>query len=484
MEGDRHPSTPFLDNLDAFFLFVIMMISFAIRYWRIALPATVIFDEIYFGNFTNYYTLSEFYYDIHPPLAKITMFLFAKLSEYDGSVNFLHRPQGYTLPDYVHLRVTPASLSALCFPLLYISMRFMRFSRMASLTGTFSSLFDTSMATEGRFILSDGVLHFFACLHIAILSFTLTLRWRSRHFTLWHILTGVSLCAACSCKNTAWGLMAFDGFAYCMHFFGLRQLSWLDYAMDLVIYGGTLAAICAAVYFGSFSLHLVLLPYRGPGYGYLQENMKRQLVPIGDSLFGRRLSGPGLLLRGLILTLRMHQGNMGIQQFHDSQSFPRHWPVLGSVSVFFWASGRCQIRCWGNAFSYYQALVGVIVCALALRRSNGQNALKIVVGYAVSYFPFYLIPRVMYLYHYLIPLMFGGMAFGAAIDLYIAKKAKGVICILGIFCVVFGWWLWSPYVYGTEPHDQAMMEWSKKWVDGDLDHQSRRASRNRSSAGK
>ena len=467
-----------LDNLDALIIFLITCSAFVMRYWRIALPAGVVFDEVYFGNFTNFYIKSQFYYDIHPPLAKILMFMFANMSEYDGSINFNSCPNGYPIPDYVQLRITPATFSALCFPLMYMAMRFLRFGYVASLCGTILALFDTSMATEGRHILSDGILHFFSCLHVAVLCFTMSMKRRRRKFWAWHVLTGITLGCACSCKNTAWGLMALDAFVYFVGLWDMMSLGIVDYVGEIVFFGGSLFVICLAVYFVVFAVHFVLLPYAGRGYGYLCQEMKDQLIQngvAGNGLFGARLKGPGLFMRSLILTLRMHHGNMGIRSFHDSQSFPKHWPWLGSVSVYFWGRSGCEIRCLGNAFSYYLALFGVIACLFCFRRPNYVNALKLVVGYAVSYFPFYLIPRVLYLYHYIIPLMFGCMAFGALIEMTLPPKFRGIALVVTACLVIFGYWLWSPYVYGTPMHDRGVMLWTRRWVDGDEEHRRRRA---------
>lgn len=480
MEESEESNAP-LDNVDALILFFTMIFAFSIRFWRISLPSSVVFDEVYFGNFSNFYIKSQFYYDIHPPLAKIIMAVIANMSEYDGSINFNNvGPGGYPIPDYVQLRITPALFSALCYPLIYMSMRFMHFGKVSSLCATVLAMADNSMATEGRHILSDGLLHFFCCLHVVVLSYTMTLKRRGRRFVIWHVLTGLTLGFACSCKNTAWGLMAFDAFVYIVALWNLTNISVLDFIGDVLIYGSTLLAICLIVYFAIFSLHFVLLPYAGPGIGYLYQEMKDQLIPnniAAAGLWARRLRGPGLYMRSLMLTLRMHRGNMGIKNFHDSQSFPKHWPWLGNIMVYFWGRNGCEIRCWGNAFSYYLALFGVIACLFCFGKKNFINAAKIVVGYAVSYFPFYLIPRTLYLYHYIIPLIFGCMAFGAFIEMVVPRRWRGIVMIIVCALAIFGYWLWAPYVYGTSKRDPDLSIWTRRWIDGDEEHKRLRAER-------
>lgn len=482
---------PQLDNVDSLILMLISMLAFIIRYWIIFHPTGCVFDEVYFGNFSNFYIQSQFYYDIHPPLAKIVAFYFANLSEYDGSINFNNAPV-YPKADYVWLRLVPATFSALCCPLSYLSVRFCGFSHTAATTCALLVIFDTSLGTEGRHILSDGILHFFSVLHICILMYTFSIKNYGTKFNLWHVLTGISLGAACSCKNTAWGLMPFDAYLYVVAFLPLIKRSYLDFFFQVFVYGLTLFLIQLAVYIIVFSIHFILLPFSGPGTPYLPDEMKRQLInnkQANSSLYATRIRSPGLLHRTFSITLHMHRGNMGITEFHDSMSFPSQWPILSGVMCYFWGRDGNEIRCIGNAFSYYFALIGIILTTIEplkkLKMTDFKNAffnnryltsLRFVVGWSFCYFPFYLIPRVMYQYHYCIPLMIGLMSFGTSLDLYIPRKYRETVAVLVIILTAFGFYLWCPLMYGTKQRDREISIWTKRWIDGDSSHQSRRAS--------
>ncbi|OHT07845.1 Dolichyl-phosphate-mannose-protein mannosyltransferase [Tritrichomonas foetus] len=469
---------PQLDTLDSFILILITSLAFIIRYWIIFHPDGCVFDEVYFGNFTNFYINSQFYYDIHPPLGKMVAYYIANLSEYDGSINFNNAPK-YPKPDYVLLRLTPATFSALCCPLSYLCVRFAGFGHTSATVCSLLVIFDTSLGTEGRHILSDGILHFFSILHITILLFTFSIPNFGTKFNVWHIINAISLGAACSCKNTAWGLMALDAFVYIFAFAPLVNVGVLDYIFQIGIYGGSLAIIQFLVYLWSFFIHFILLPYAGPGTGYLIPEMKQQLISndgVECALFGKRLTSPGLTRRTIWLSVNMHVGNMGIQEFHDSMSFPKQWPILSGVMCYFWGRDGKEIRCLGNVFSYYFALIGVILCCFRIKHPKYWQSMQFVIGWAVCYFPFYMIPRVMYQYHYCIPLMIGCMAFGASLELYLPKGKREIVAVIVIILAAFGFWLWSPFMYGTTQHDRDIAIWSKRWIDGDAAHQSRRAS--------
>jgi dolichyl-phosphate-mannose--protein O-mannosyl transferase len=167
---------------------------------------------------------------------------------------------------------------------------------------------------------------------------------------------------------------------------------------------------------------------------------------------------------------------MGIQQFHDSMSFPSQWPILRGIMTYFWGRDGLEIRCLGNVFSYYFALAGVVLVVFGFRCPQFWSGLQFVIGWAVCYFPFFLVPRVMYQYHYCIPLIIGSMAFGASLDLFIPKKWKQAVAIVVTFLTLFGFWLWSPFVYGTKHHDRNAEIWTKIWIDGDDAHKMRRSS--------
>jgi dolichyl-phosphate-mannose-protein mannosyltransferase len=42
-------------------------------------PGGVVFDESHFGGFTEHYLQGKYFFDIHPPLAKLTIALYAHL---------------------------------------------------------------------------------------------------------------------------------------------------------------------------------------------------------------------------------------------------------------------------------------------------------------------------------------------------------------------------------------------------------------------
>lgn len=466
-----------LEMKDAVISFILLVFTIGIHVYNIYYPNRTVFDEVYFGNFSNFYLSRSFFFDIHPPLGKMLMATVAYYAEYDGKLIFENCPEsGYHEGDYVQLRLTPALFSSLTGPFIYLSMRFLNFSPYAGFTAGFLYVCDISFTSEARHILSDGVLLFFSFLHVVILCYTVTVPVSDESFFKWHLINGISLGAACSCKNTAWGLMGLDAAMYICKLFPTFSIGILDYLFDLAYYGISLFVIQFCVYLTSFFIHFTILKYDGPGIGYLPQDMQDQLVKGGNlGLKSVLLSGRNILKRTLWLARDMHKGNMGITQFHDSMSFPHHWPILGSVSVYFYGRDGREIRCLGNVFSYYFALLGIIFCLFAIKKPQAVASLMLAFGYSCCYFPFYLIPRVMYLYHYLIPLGLACMGCGATLDNFLRGKYKGFVVAVICGLALFGFWLWAPYAYASKMRDREISIWNDNWIDGDQAHRKRRS---------
>ncbi|OHT04610.1 Dolichyl-phosphate-mannose-protein mannosyltransferase [Tritrichomonas foetus] len=464
-----------LNGTDAFFLFIILCFSFASRLWILHNPDAVVFDEVHFGNFTNWYTKSEFFYDIHPPLGKMVMFLFANLSEYDGDIDFSgNYARSFRNSQYVILRLTPAIFSSLCAPMIYLALRFDSFSSYAAFISAFLMCCDSSLLTEQRFILSDGMLHFFSCLFLVVFSYTNSLPSFSSRWFLFIFLSGVTLGAACSSKNTAWGLMAYAAYVEVFITLQIYAPFSFDAVFSVAVRGCLLALPVIVVYVLSFVIHFIILPFSGQGTAYLCQDMKDQLILkniASSELWAKRVMKPNLISRTILLSFNMHRGNMGIKQFHGAQSRPINWPLLTGNYVAFWVgSQNRQVNCMGNVFVYYFAFFSLIANFVTFWKPKWNISLRYVVGRIVSFVPFFLIPRSMFLYHYLIPLIIGCMSAGAAVDNLFSRKWVGIMLVVVCVLSAFGFYLWSPYAYGTSHLDRDITIWHDNWVHGDQFH--------------
>ena len=83
------------------------------------------FDEVHFGKFAAYYISREYYFDVHPPFAKLLFGLAGWFVGFDGQFNFENIGDSYTenhVP-YVGMRALPAILGSLTIPVVYGIMK-------------------------------------------------------------------------------------------------------------------------------------------------------------------------------------------------------------------------------------------------------------------------------------------------------------------------------------------------------------------------
>lgn len=83
------------------------------------------FDEVHFGKFASHYINREYYFDVHPPFAKLLFGLAGWFVGFDGQFSFDSIGDSYIdahVP-YVGMRALPAILGSLTVPVVYAIMK-------------------------------------------------------------------------------------------------------------------------------------------------------------------------------------------------------------------------------------------------------------------------------------------------------------------------------------------------------------------------
>lgn len=101
------------------------------------------FDEVHFGKFSSYYLRREFFFDVHPPLAKLILALGGYFIGFKGNFDFETiglKYAEYGVP-YTGLRATSAIFGALNVPLAFHILQESGYSLLPSTLATFFVLF-------------------------------------------------------------------------------------------------------------------------------------------------------------------------------------------------------------------------------------------------------------------------------------------------------------------------------------------------------
>ncbi|CAJ0937158.1 unnamed protein product [Ranitomeya imitator] len=265
----------------------VIVFSFLSRFYRLAEPPHVCWDETHFGKMGSYYINRTFFFDVHPPLGKMLIGLAGHLTGYNGSFSFLQPGLHYGSHSYVGMRGFCAFLGAWLPPFAFLIVRQLSRSVAVALLASLLVLLDTGCITLSQYILLDPILMFF--IMAAVLSMVMFQSCSSRPFSapwwLWLALTGVNLAGAMGVK-----------------FVGLfcDRLGWMLSSVTWLLVSSASFLLPLALYALTFVVHFAVLNRSGPGDGFFSSAFQSRLI--GNNLHNSSM--PEYLAYGSVITLK------------------------------------------------------------------------------------------------------------------------------------------------------------------------------------
>jgi dolichyl-phosphate-mannose-protein mannosyltransferase len=262
---------------DGLLLLVLTGAAFVTRFYKIWHPDQVVFDEVHFGKFAAYYIRREYFFDVHPPFAKLLLALAGWLAGFDGKFEFENIGDKYVpagVP-YIKMRALPALLGTIQVPLVYSIMRQTGHAPTIAAFSALMLLFDNAHITQDRLILLDAALVFFVTL--SLFCYIMFHRQRYNEFGLrwwaWLLATGVSLATTMSCKMVGLLTIMTVGTAVLFDLWTLmdvrRGLSIQHVGRHFAARAVGLILVPALVYIFWFWVHFAILTYSGPGDAFM-----------------------------------------------------------------------------------------------------------------------------------------------------------------------------------------------------------------------
>ncbi|KAB5547008.1 glycosyltransferase family 39 protein [Coniochaeta sp. 2T2.1] len=206
---------------------------------------------------------------------------------------------------------------------------------------------------------------------------------------------------------------------------------------------------------------------------YIESNEHPMLGPDAEKV---NYVKPGFFGKFWELQKVMWKTNAGLVEPHAWDSRPQSWPILRR-GINFWGKDHRQIYLMGNPIVWWSATAAVVIYVLfkglaVLRWQRSCNDYAnvtfkrfdyeigtSVLGWALHYFPFFLMERQLFLHHYFPALYFGVIAFCQFFDFMTARvsvfgvREKPIInrasalSFLALSAVVF--YLFQPLAYGN-----------------------------------
>lgn len=232
-------------------------------------PNSVVFDEVYYGQFVSLYMKRVFFIDDSgPPLGHMILAAGAYIGGFDG--NFAWNRIGAEYPESVSvwsLRFLPALCGALSVPLVYSLSLELGASYLSALAAAALFLLENALIVQSRFMLLESVLIFFM-----LLTFFSYVRFHNTCHSSWFsycwlLLSGVSIAVAIGVKYM--GLLSYLLLlaVACVHTWSLigdQALSHLSVCVHAVCRVVCLVVVPVLLYVFWFFVHLSLLHRSGP----------------------------------------------------------------------------------------------------------------------------------------------------------------------------------------------------------------------------
>ncbi|KAL0948909.1 hypothetical protein HGRIS_009018 [Hohenbuehelia grisea] len=264
-------------------LFGIVLVAAGVRLFRLSRPNSVVFDEVHFGKFAGKYIKTQYFVDVHPPLAKLLITLAAFLFGFDGQFDFKDIGKVYEHTPYVAMRMLPALLGVATVPLSYLTLRALDCRATTALLASLFITFENGMVTQSRHILLDSPLIFFTALTVF---FWVGFCNEDKHepFTeswwAWLLLSGLSLGAVVSCKWVGLFTIATVGVSVLYQLWNLLgdlRVTPKTWARHFLARALCLIVVPILFYMFMFQIHFLILENSGDGDGFMSAAFQHTL---------------------------------------------------------------------------------------------------------------------------------------------------------------------------------------------------------------
>ena len=438
-------------------LLFIVVLSFFTYVYNFSNPQALFWDENYHIASAQKYLNGVFFMEPHPPLGKLFIALGEKIldrNELDDqfiTTDYAQNPPaGFSFTGY---RLFPVLFAWWTAPLIFCIFFLLTRRTLWSLLFSFLYIFDNALIVHQRSAMLESTLLFFSAL--LIVAFLLLFEWKDdrRRFAWAAILFGASF--ACVLTTKAFGLLFILLLPLLLlHFWKRRDLilRFLLFAVPafLLLYAG--------IWHIHFSLGSTIQPTLPDG-GYYQASPAYKAVLTAHK--NRSPLAFPLMLRDSLNFVSHYQ--RGVPRLDlckkDENGSPWFlWPV-GSRSISYrWETPD------GNAYRYLYLQSNPVGWFLGLSGVLLSLLWTFVILYVSYMAAVSQITRVMYLYHYFLPLLFSFFLFALAfeeirrIGRWQLTEERKTALLLGLSLLVFvSFQVYRPLTY-YEPLTEEQFE--------------------------
>lgn len=418
-------------------MFAVLLFAGMVRLPFLGAIQQVVFDEVHFGKFiSSYCCTGERFFDIHPPVGKLIIAGGAYVAGYRGGVSFESIGQQYGEISITDVRIAPAMAGVLLSCIIFVLLRQTGVSLSFSFLGAVAVALDNALIVESRLIVTDSILlaATFGALACAWASVRSSYNWQH---AFWAVGAGICSGVAVGTKFTGLIGIMLVGIIFLHEAYVGRS----GVVRSLVIRSLLAGVAVIFVYTLGWVFHFSLLTMPGSGDAWG--------VPTG--VFWADVVN---------MHKQMVSANYNLVADHPYGSKWYTWPFM-MRPVFYWQGGGSNqfiyllgnpVVWWGSFLGLCVGIFSLLVYSSAQAKSRitqfiSSGAWIFILGYAASFIPLMRVPRVLFLYHYLTPLLFS-LLFGIWWIDGAFVKYKNISLICGGILILFGFVFISPLTYG------------------------------------
>jgi dolichyl-phosphate-mannose-protein mannosyltransferase len=445
-------------------------------------PRAIVFDETYMIPRAQRYLKGMFFQESHPPLGRLAIFLGQHLVhpnlQYDEFALAEKIERDWpTDEDMTGYRVIPALFGTIIPVLVFFILRSVLSGDFLAFVLSMAVVFDNALLTQARFALSDSMLVAFCLLSILIFVYLYSdERKTTRSLWLIWVLWGGSMATAALVKFTG-------GFVGLLVVVYMVKLLSAGQRRGVVVFGFAFSLAFIATTVAAWQIHFSLLPNLDPSNDYEISAAHRQMFE------GKYRPDPftRFIIQfrdAMVFIKNYHEGvpRLDLTNPDEIGSPWYHWPFGGRVIPYRWETpdGKTYqyIYLIGNPVTWLLSLTGVILGTAVtisdiLFRYLPEHHRRWIYIFTLLYcaymLPMIFVQRVMYLYHYLPPLLIGVLMFGIILNNMetIGWNTRRNILLVSLVGVMITFWVYKPFTF-YEPLNNEQFQQRNIWPAWDL----------------
>jgi len=443
------------------YLLTLLFIGFFTYFYNYAYPPKQFWDENYHIASAQKYLDRVMYMEPHPPLGKLLIAAGELLlnpnqgidkSSFDRTDYIKRFPKGMSFAGY---RFFPALFAWLNVALFFLILKELTYNDLLAFMGSLLYLFDNAIIVHSRAAMLESIQLFFifGAIWWFVKGFDRQRSWKD------YLILGIWSGLAIAVKANSAILLLLP------LIWALQELIHQKRLLPLLVKGASYIASAGAIFLAIFYIHIAL------GQKVVENRFYKASPTYKELLAKGEVANPLHFWTMFQDNLRyMEEYQKGVPRLNlckpgENGSLFIGWPLGIKAISYRWEKHGSQVQyiyLQGNPVTWMIGLISLLlsialVVGVYLFKAPVKNrrTFRFITIFTALYIAYMIaigqIPRVMYLYHYFIPLTISYILatllffylFEEQLQRRIVKVSLGLIA----GAIIFAWWFFSPFTY-------------------------------------